>query len=138
MAVSPYTCLTTQASDRAAGAAECLVLPTPKQKALIGPWLLAEAKQALADLRERHPRAKDLDTNLAIGLSFAGDEAHVVPQDDAEADVIVNPKFLIDGLGRWPASVRWHKGKPTPICLETTDTRYWIACMVKRSSFVPF
>lgn len=131
MAASPYTCLTTQASERPAGAGECIVLPTPQQQASVGPWLLAEAKQALADLRARYPKAKDLERNLAVGLSFAGHEAHVVPLDDPEADVLVNPKLLIDGLGRWPASVRWHKGRPTPICIETSETRYWLACIVR-------
>jgi len=133
---SPYTALTERNKD---AEGPTLVLPLPANRAKAGPWLLAEAKQALADLRAQYPKAKDFERNCHIGLSLKSGEAHVVPFDDPEADVRLNPKFLIDGLGSWPSDICWSPSAPTVTVRVNPngagETRYWIALIVRPDPF---
>jgi hypothetical protein len=129
---SPYTML---AKRDETGTGEVLVLPLPRKRAAIGPWLLAELKNEVAKLGALYTKAKEKDANMACGLSLRSGEAHVVPLDDPEVDVVVNPKYLIDGLGAWPADLCWEG--PSPIVVRTSpdragETRYWVACIVNR------
>lgn len=127
---SPYTMLATRNGD---AEGECLVLPLPRHTAKVGPWLLSELKQAVLDIKAAYPKAKEQDAKMVVGLSLKTGEAHVVPVDDPEADVKVNPKYVIDGLGAWPADIRFENR--TPIVVRTNpdmagETRYFVACVV--------
>ena len=124
--VSPYTCLTVK-SPGVQPDPTGLQMRLPEHQTPAGEWLLAEAKAALAQIKAQYPKAKEQAQNMKIGLTLRHG-AHVCPVDDPEADVVLNPKFLIDALGRWPARIHW---TTYLIVIATEDTQVWIACMRK-------
>jgi hypothetical protein len=124
---SPYTALVdSTVPDLPSGEIDFLTPPERRYQA--GPWLLAEAKEALSLLRLHY--GKDLEDRLLIGLCFAGGEAHVVAVNDPEVETWCNPKFLIDGLGRWPAEIRWDPSAAA-LAIDTFQRVYWMACCTR-------
>lgn len=123
VAASPYTALTRKGE----GQGETVAIVPEIGTCDCGPWLLAEAQQHLKALRASYARAKEFEQRCVVGLVLLHNEAHVVEVEDPEADVRVNPKFLIDGLGRWPAVIYWSKRSGASLCIATEDTRYFIA-----------
>jgi len=138
-AVSPYTMLALPGRAPEGGFVPSLNMPVPEQCKSVGPWLLAELKQAVADLKVRYPKPRDFARHRRVGLATAGAEVHVTPWDEEGIDLIVDPVFLADGLGRWPCAIHWgsygfrcraEDAKPY-IVLVTPDTRYYVArCVI--------
>lgn len=105
-------------------------MPLPERRAEAGPWLIPELEQAIADVKAQFKFVKDQDVHMRVGLYLAGDEAHVVDRDDPELSVRVNPRFLLDGLGRWPATIYWSDSTFTHyVVVETDAARYYIALL---------
>lgn len=131
LTASPYTTL----AGPGYAEGEVVVAPLPSRSVSIGEAFKLELKAALGRLKETYPKARELETNLRVGLALRGAQANVLDWRHPEADVLVNPKYLLDGLGLWPAVIRWeHK---TPIVVVSNpgqpfELRYWLACMVER------
>lgn len=118
---------------RGQGVGEPLKFRLPANVAAVGPWLMAEVAQADADLKARYPKPKDYALGSRVFLSFAGGQTHVVPADDLEKDACIEPRYLLDGLGCWPAEMRWERTGPLVIRIVPDtpyEMRYWIARIV--------
>jgi hypothetical protein len=132
---SAYTALATKQpwkqGDEEVPAWAWPLFEAPGRLCAVGPWLVQEAKQAYSDLRARYPKAREFERNKVIGLSLRHKEAHVVDVDDPELDLGIHPVYLIDGLGRWPATLYGRTGPHPRVLIETESTRYWIAGIEK-------
>lgn len=115
------------------GVGDPLKFRLPSNVAAVGPWLLAELAQCDSDLKAQHTKPKDYALAAKVHLSFAGGQTHVVPADDLERDACCEPRYLMDGLGCYPAELRWERTGPLVVraLMDTPyETRYWIARIV--------
>lgn len=128
VAASYYTalCVYEPADTLAAAYAKQLPLRPGRLGCEAGDWLKVELKAAIARLRETWPKPRDLERHMRVCLALSGPEAHVA-QDELETDsVLVNPKYLLDGLGRYPAVIRWTP-QDTYLCVDSNEARYYVA-----------
>ena len=147
LASSPYTLLAGRGDDEGPSLESAKgrrLFPCPRRRIALGPAFQAELKAALATLKTAYPKPRDLDAHLRVGLALQGAQANVVPHpsnltgrpaDVDDIDVVINPKYLLHGLGLWPAELAW--GGPHPVVVVVThpgqpwELRYWVACMTQ-------
>lgn len=104
----------------------------PRHHTYAGAYLIAEAKQAVADIKALHkPREQYRHMVVGLTLTYPG-EAHITSASDPEATVLVNPEFLLVALTpTMRCRIRWEPGGKTICVVVQKDTlmptRCWIA-----------
>jgi hypothetical protein len=85
----------------------------------VGPYLAAELQDAIKRLKaDKSLRPREREKAFKVGLWLSVEPHLCTP---CEGQVTVNPQYLLDGLGRWPAVMLHSPGRLT---ILTEDTAY--------------
>lgn len=107
----------------------------PTDESRIGPWLSAELKDAIARIKDTC-RPKDLPARRRVRIAL-GPDAHVTSDDDpGPGVVIVDPRFLLDGLPAGDTLRHWGDDHPhisRAILIDGGLVRYWLAVCLQPS-----
>jgi hypothetical protein len=109
---SPYAALLVRSTENAEPPMQFPLLPA--NTAAVGAWLELEIRDAIEKVKvAAHVKEKGstieqrLNRMSVVGLDLSHGDAHVIHDLDPVPDALVDPRYLLPGLGLYPAQLLW-------------------------------